>query len=175
MYGRFSSLFLSNQSPLIALSLLSSFFSLLWHSANAIPHRTCTPAIIYTAPPNSSLLLTIFYIFYRPTPRTLRILLFSRFLFQTVQNVDASFLNSVPILSLLCPPPLRSLVRLSRAECTFSPVSGPFLSSLSSLWFPPSQTTFHPPPPVFLTKPGLEHVPVTVPSDFSRSRSIACQ
>lgn len=110
------------------------------------PHRTCTPAIIYTAPPNSSPLLTIFYIFYRPTPRTLRILLFSEFLFQTVQNVDASFLNSVPVLSLLCSPPLRSLVRPSRAECTFSPVPGPFLSSLSSLWFPHHKPRFTPYP-----------------------------
>ena len=54
------------------------------------------------APPNSSTILTIFYILYRPSIRTFRILLLSKFWFRTVQNVDASFLYSVPTLSLLC-------------------------------------------------------------------------
>lgn len=135
-------------------------------------------AIYYTAPPTPPL-ITIFYIFYRPTPRTLRILLFSEFLFQTVQNVDASFLYSVPMLSLPCSPPFVSLAPLPRAECAFSPVSGPSLSPFSpmvSLVTNRVSTRVSPPTPLFsLAKPRLEHVPVTVPSDFSRSPSVTCQ
>ena len=111
-----------------------------------LPHRTCTTCyLLYGA---TLPLLTIFYIFYRPTPRTLRILLFSEFLFQTVQNVDASFLYSVPMLSLLCSP---SFV----LSCEFPAQSVLLVRFLVHFFhlllygFPSSQTTFHPLLPCF--------------------------
>lgn len=142
---RLTSLFLPNQSPLIALSLLSSFFPCFGIRQTQLPHRTCTTRyLLYGA---TLPLLTIFYIFYRPTPRTLRILLFSEFLFQTVQNVDASFLYSVPMPSLLCSP---SFV----LSCEFPAQSVLLVRFLVRFFhllygFPSSQTTFHPLLPCF--------------------------
>lgn len=51
---------------------------LLWRLSHNL-YRTRTPRIYFTALPLPSAILTIFYIFYRRSPRTLRILLFSPF------------------------------------------------------------------------------------------------
>jgi len=88
-------------SPINVLSLRSSSSPPTLHSTTT-PHRTHASLFHSTAPPNSSAILTIFYIFYHPSLQTPRILLFSRFWFRTVQNVDASFLSPVSMLSLLC-------------------------------------------------------------------------
>lgn len=55
--------------------------------------KLARPATYRTALPHFPAILTIFYILYRPSLRSLRILPFSAFLFRTVQNVDASFLT----------------------------------------------------------------------------------
>lgn len=93
------------------------------------PIELARPAIYYTALPHFPAILTIFYILYRLSLRSLRILPFSAFLFRTVQNVDASFLSLYQ-----CCPPLFAVTQFSRvvfcAECTFSLVSASFLSSL---------------------------------------------
>jgi len=81
---------------------------LLGHSTSLSRHTSLS-----TAPPHSSAALTIFYILYHPYLPSLRILLFSTLWLWTVQNVDASSLSSVPMLSLLCSLLLPSLVRFS--------------------------------------------------------------
>lgn len=114
---------------LVVLSLLSPSFFLLWHTTNTI---LAHPAVHYTASPHSSTILTIFYILYRRSLQALHILLFSELWFRTVQNVDASFLYAVPMLSLLCSFPLFSLISCPTfcAECTFIPL---YFSSLHSM------------------------------------------
>lgn len=116
---------------LVVLSLLSPSFSLLWHTTKPI---LAHPAVHYTASPHSSTILTIFYILYRRSLQALHILLFSELWFRTVQNVDASFLYSVPMLSLLCSFPLFSLISCTIfcAECTFIPL---YFSPLHSMVF----------------------------------------
>ena len=87
------------------------------HTLAILLLRNSTPlrqyVLLSTEPPHSSTALTIFYILYQLFFLLLHILPFGMVWFWTMQNEDASFLQSVPVLSLLCSSLLCSLEQFS--------------------------------------------------------------
>ena len=171
-------------------SLPIDHFSLLYrcsHPAlafgkhNPLPTEPAHPAIYYTAPPHSSTVLTIFYILYRPS---LRILLLVSFDFELCKMwMLLSFTLYQCCLSFVHFP---SLARLSAQDVLLVrfPVHSSHLSSFYAFPHPNPrfiarftliQIILVPVSPYLCSKSELEHTQVTIPSDFPRPRSIACQ